>query len=147
MKPITTELSTLRTIIFCAFLLSLGQVQVLSEEKQEIGLSELIALGVKNNPRLISLRGAITIAEARKKTAKAWRDPQIRFRKNWGSSVIPSPFSETRTESFSEQVTRTEVNADGQEKKTISEDNVSRNITRTVTEGRSKTVTEEVIEE
>ena len=72
MKPITTELSTLRTIIFCAFLLSLGQVQVLSEEKQEIGLSELIALGVKNNPRLISLRGAITIAEARKKTAKAW---------------------------------------------------------------------------
>ncbi|RCL32933.1 MAG: TolC family protein [Verrucomicrobia bacterium] len=147
MKPITTELSTLRTIIFCAFLLSLGQVQVLSEEKQEIGLSELIALGVKNNPRLISLRGAITIAEARKKTAKAWRDPQIRFRKNWGSSVIPSPFSETRTESFSEQVTRTEVNADGQEKKTISEENVSRNITRTVTEGRSKTVTEEVIEE
>ena len=147
MKPITTELSTLRTIIFCAFLLSLGQLQILSEEKQEIGLSELIALGVKNNPRLISLRGAITIAEARKKTAKAWRDPQIRFRKNWGSSVIPSPFSETRTESFSEQVTRTEVNADGQEKKTISEENVSRNITRTVNEGRSKTVTEEVIEE
>ena len=67
MKPLITELSTLRTLIFCSLLLGLGQLQVQSEEKQEIGLSELIALGVKNNPRLISLRGAITIAEARKK--------------------------------------------------------------------------------
>ena len=147
LKPLIKKIIIARTLVFCGFLLGLGQLEGLSNENQEIGLSELIALGVKNNPRLISLRGAITIAEARKKTAKAWRDPQIRFRKNWGSSVVPSPFTETRTESFTEQVTRTEVNADGQEKKTVSEENVTRNITRTITEGRSKTITEETIEE
>ena len=121
MKPISTNLKFAKALLLCASIFGSFQFEVFSEEKKEVGLSELIALGVKNNPRLISLRGAITIAEARKKTAGAWRDPQIRFRKNWGSNVIPEPFTETRTESFTEQVNRTEVNADGQERNTISE--------------------------
>ncbi|MED5470902.1 MAG: TolC family protein [Verrucomicrobiota bacterium] len=113
----------------------------------DVGLSELIALGIKNNPRLISLRGAITIAEAQKKAARDWPDPQIRFRKNWGSNEIPAPFTETRTESYTQQTSRTVINEDGQEKKSISEETVNRNISRTVTEGSDKTVVEERIEE
>ena len=147
MKSSNTDKSFLKALTLFAFLFGIFRFDVCSEEKKEIGLSELIALGVKNNPRLISLRGAITIAEARKKTAGAWRDPQIRFRKNWGSNEIPKPFTETRTESFTEQVNRTEVNADGQEKKTVSDETVTREISRTITEGRTKTVTEEVIKE
>ena len=147
MKPINTNLQFTKALLLCAVIFGSFQFEVISEEEKEIGLSELIALGVKNNPRLISLRGAITIAEARKKTAGAWRDPQIRFRKNWGSNVIPEPFTETRTESFTEQVNRTEVNADGQERNTISEETITRNINRKVIEGRTKTVTEETIEE
>ena len=133
-----------------SFLFGSLQIRSAVAEKSEgpdVGLSELIALGIKNNPRLISLRGAITIAEAQKKAARDWPDPQIRFRKNWGSNEIPAPFTETRTESYTQQVSRTVINEDGQEKKSISEETVNRNISRTVTEGSDKTVVEERIEE
>ena len=143
-----------RTIQHSVLLISFlfGSLQIRSavaenSEGPDVGLSELIALGIKNNPRLISLRGAITIAEAQKKAARDWPDPQIRFRKNWGSNEIPAPFTETRTESYTQQVSRTVINEDGQEKKSISEETVNRNISRTVTEGSDKTVVEERIEE
>ena len=143
-----------RTIQHSVLLMSFlfGSLQIRSavaenSEGPDVGLSELIALGIKNNPRLISLRGAITIAEAQKKAARDWPDPQIRFRKNWGSNEIPAPFTETRTESYTQQVSRTVINEDGQEKKSISEETVNRNISRTVTEGSDKTVVEERIEE
>jgi outer membrane protein TolC len=51
--------------------------------QREIGLGDLIAHGLKNDPKLIALRGEITIATARKKAARDWPDPQIRFRKSW----------------------------------------------------------------
>ena len=124
-----------------------GRAEAEQENANDVGLSELIALGIKNNPRLISLRGAITIAEAQKKAARDWPDPQIRFRKNWGSNEIPAPFTETRTESYTQQLSRTVINEDGQEKKSISDETVNRNISRTTTEGRDKTVIEETIEE
>ena len=143
-----------RTIQHSVLLISFlfGSLQIRSavaenSEGPDVGLSELIALGIKNNPRLISLRGAITIAEAQKKAARDWPDPQIRFRKNWGSNEIPAPFTETRTESYTQQTSRTVINEDGQEKKSISEETVNRNISRTVTEGSDKTVVEERIEE
>ncbi|HAA87207.1 MAG TPA: hypothetical protein DCE22_03065 [Verrucomicrobiales bacterium] len=60
---------------------------------------------------------------------------------------MPAPFTETRTESYTQQVSRTVINEDGQEKKSISEETVNRNISRTVTEGSDKTVVEERIEE
>lgn len=143
-----------RTIQQSVLLMSIffGSLQIRSavaekSEGPDVGLSGLIALGIKNNPRLISLRGAITIAQAQKKAARDWPDPQIRFRKNWGSNEIPAPFTETRTESYTQQVSRTVINEDGQEKKSISEETVNRNISRTVTEGSDKTVVEERIEE
>ena len=143
-----------RTIQHSVLLMSFlfGSLQIRSgvaetNKDPDVGLSELIALGIKNNPRLISLRGAITIAEAQKKAARDWPDPQIRFRKNWGSNEIPAPFTETRTESYTQQTSRTVINEDGQEKKSISEETVNRNISRTVTEGSDKTVVEERIEE
>ena len=143
-----------RTIQHSVLLISFlfGSLQIRSgvaetNKDPDVGLSELIALGIKNNPRLISLRGAITIAEAQKKAARDWPDPQIRFRKNWGSNEIPAPFTETRTESYTQQTSRTVINEDGQEKKSISEETVNRNISRTVTEGSDKTVVEERIEE
>lgn len=143
-----------RTIQQSVLLMSIffGSLQIRSavaenSEGPDVGLSGLIALGIKNNPRLISLRGAITIAQAQKKAARDWPNPQIRFRKNWGSNEIPAPFTETRTESYTQQVSRTVINEDGQEKKSISEETVNRNISRTVTEGSDKTVVEERIEE
>tara|TARA_B110000116_G_scaffold62198_1_gene53233 strand:+ start:8 stop:1816 length:1809 start_codon:yes stop_codon:yes gene_type:complete len=134
-------------ILFGLLQIQNGKAEAEQENADDVGLSELIALGLKNNPRLISLRGAITIAEAQKKAARDWPDPQIRFRKNWGSNGIPAPFTETRTESYTQQVSRTEINEDGQEKKSISEETVNRNISKTITEGSNKTVTEETIEE
>lgn len=134
-------------ILFGLLQIQNGKAEAEQENADDVGLSELIALGLKNNPRLISLRGAITIAEAQKKAARDWPDPQIRFRKNWGSNEIPAPFTETRTESYTQQVSRTEINEDGQEKKSISEETVNRNISKTITEGSNKTVTEETIEE
>ena len=124
-----------------------GKAETKQENIDDVGLSELIALGIKNNPRLISLRGAITIAEAQKKAARDWPDPQIRFRKNWGSNEIPAPFTETRTENYTQQLSKTVIDEDGQEKKSISEETVNRNISRTITEGSDKTVIEETIEE
>lgn len=141
---------TRHPVLFMIMLFGSLQIQTAvaeTKKNSEIGLSELIALGIKNNPRLISLRGAITIAEAQKKAARDWPDPQIRFRKNWGSNEIPAPFTETRTESYTQQVSRTVINEDGQEKKSISEETVNRNISRTITEGSDKTVVEETIEE
>jgi outer membrane protein TolC len=134
-------------VLFGLLQIQNGKAEAEQENADDVGLSELIALGLKNNPRLISLRGAITIAEAQKKAARDWPDPQIRFRKNWGSNGIPAPFTETRTESYTQQVSRTEINEDGQEKKSISEETVNRNISKTITEGSNKTVTEETIEE
>jgi outer membrane protein TolC len=134
-------------ILFGLLQIQNGKAEAEQENADDVGLSELIALGLKNNPRLISLRGAITIAEAQKKAARDWPDPQIRFRKNWGSNELPAPFTETRTESYTQQVSRTEINEDGQEKKSISEETVNRNISKTITEGSNKTVTEEAIEE
>ncbi|HIG84646.1 MAG TPA: TolC family protein [Verrucomicrobia bacterium] len=134
-------------VLFGLLQIQNGKAETEQENAGDVGLSELIALGLKNNPRLISLRGAITIAEAQKKVARDWPDPQIRFRKNWGSNGIPAPFTETRTESYTQQVSRTEINEDGQEKKSISEETVNRNISKTITEGSNKTVTEETIEE
>jgi outer membrane protein TolC len=134
-------------VLFGLLQIQNGKAEAEQENADDVGLSELIALGLKNNPRLISLRGAITIAEAQKKAARDWPDPQIRFRKNWGSNGIPAPFTETRTESYTQQVSRTEINEDGQEKKSIFEETVNRNISKTITEGSNKTVTEETIEE
>ena len=134
-------------ILFGLLQIQNGRAETEQENADDVGLSELIALGIKNNPRLISLRGAITIAEAQKKAARDWPDPQIRFRKNWGSNEIPAPFTETRTESYTQQLSRTVINEDGQEKKSISEETVNRNISRTITEGSDKTVIEETIEE
>ncbi|MEC7357279.1 MAG: TolC family protein [Verrucomicrobiota bacterium] len=134
-------------ILFGLLQIQNGKAETKQENADDVGLSELIALGIKNNPRLISLRGAITIAEAQKKAARDWPDPQIRFRKNWGSNEIPAPFTETRTESYTQQLSRTVINEDGQEKKSISEETVNRNISRTITEGSDKTVIEETIEE
>ncbi len=134
-------------ILFGSLQIQNGKAETKQENADDVGLSELIALGLKNNPRLISLRGAITIAEAQKKAARDWPDPQIRFRKNWGSNEIPAPFTEARTESYTQQVSRTVINEDGQEKKSISEETVNRNISRTITEGSDKTVIEETIEE
>ncbi|MDC0048524.1 TolC family protein [Verrucomicrobia bacterium] len=139
-------------LLFLMFLFGLLQIQsgkaeIKKDTATDVGLSELIALGIKNNPRLISLRGAITIAEAQKKAARDWPDPQIRFRKNWGSNEIPAPFTETRTENYTQQLSRTVIDEDGQEKKSISEETVNRNISRTITEGSDKTVIKETIEE
>ncbi len=134
-------------ILFGLLQIQNGKAETKQENVDDVGLSELIALGIKNNPRLISLRGAITIAEAQKKAARDWPDPQIRFRKNWGSNEIPAPFTETRTENYTQQLSRTVIDEDGQEKKSISEETVNRNISRTITEGSDKTVIEETIEE
>jgi outer membrane protein TolC len=134
-------------ILFGLLQIQNGKAETKQENVDDVGLSELIALGIKNNPRLISLRGAITIAEAQKKAARDWPDPQIRFRKNWGSNEIPAPFTETRTENYTQQLSRTVIDEDGQEKKSISDETVNRNISRTTTEGRDKTVIEETIEE
>ena len=67
-------------VLFGLFHIQNGRAEAEQENANDVGLSELIALGIKNNPRLISLRGAITIAEAQKKAARDWPDPQRRFR-------------------------------------------------------------------
>jgi outer membrane protein TolC len=91
-----------------------------------VGLAELIALGLKNDPALIASRGEISIAEARKRAARDWPDPQIRFRKTWGYNDVPQPYTETRQESYNQKVKRTD---------------------RTVTPGRDKTTINEKVRE
>ena len=54
-------------VLFGLLQIQNGRAETEQENANDVGLSELIALGIKNNPRLISLRGAITIAEAQKK--------------------------------------------------------------------------------
>ncbi|MCP4846527.1 MAG: TolC family protein [Verrucomicrobiaceae bacterium] len=115
--------------------------------QKEIGLSELIALGLKNDPQLIALRGEITIATARKKAARDWPDPQIRFRKSWGYNEIPAPYTQHRTEKYNQQVTRSETDELGIITNSTINESIARNSQRTITEGKDKTIIDETIDE
>ena len=115
--------------------------------QKTIGLSELIALGLKNDPKLIGLRGEITIATARKKAARDWPDPQIRFRKSWGYNEIPAPYTQYRTENYNQQVTRSETDELGFITDSTINENVARSSQRTITEGKEQTIIDETIDE
>ncbi len=115
--------------------------------ENKAGLAELIALGLKNSPQLIALRGEITIATARKQAARDWPDPQIRFRKSWAYNEIPPPYTEHRTENYSQQVRRSETDELGVITDSTITENVARSSQRTITEERDKTVIKETIDE
>ena len=116
-------------------------------EQKKNGLSDLIALGLKNDPRLIALRGEISIANARKKAARDWPDPQIRFRKSWGYNEIPAPYTQYRKENYSQQISRSETDELGVITNSTINENVTRSSQRTITESRDKTVIDETFNE
>ena len=137
--------------LFLAISLCLPQPLVVANPDDgrggDVGLSDLIALALKNDLGLIAKRGEISIAEARKRTARDWRDPQLRLSKTWGYNNVPPPYSETRKENYNQRVTRSEVNEKGEIEKSTSTERVSRTTERKVTPGRDRTVTKEKIRE
>jgi outer membrane protein TolC len=124
-----------------------GEEPVTDAGREQNGLGELIALGLKNDPQLIALRGEISIAAARKKAARDWPDPQIRFRKSWGYNEIPAPYTQYRTENYSQQITRSETDELGIITNSTINENVARSSQRTITESKDKTVIEETFSE
>lgn len=50
-----------------------------SQPVGEVGLRELIALALENDPELVALRLNVPVEEAKKRAAVQWRDPEIRF--------------------------------------------------------------------
>jgi len=118
-----------------------------SADNTPIGLAELIALGLKNDPSLVARRGEISIAEARKRAARDWPDPQIRFRKTWGYNDVPAPYTETRRESYNQKVERTRVNESGKVERSTSKERVQRSTERTITPGRDRTTIRETVRE
>ena len=95
-------------------------------ETGEIGLSDLITYGLKNDLNLIAKRGEISIAEARKRAERDWPDPQIRFRKTWGYNEVPPAYTERRTENYNQHTTRREVDENGELKESTSVERVRR---------------------
>lgn len=132
---------------FCAALLPCAHADSESVGDSPVGLAELIALGLKNTPSLIASRGEISIAEARKRAARDWPDPQIRFRKTWGYNDVPRPHTETRTESSNQRVTRTRVDENGVVRRSTSNERVRRTTERTITPGRDRTTIREEVRE
>lgn len=118
-----------------------------SEGTGPVGLADLIALALKNDPGLIAARGEIPIAEARKRAETQWPDPQIRFRKTWGYNEVPAPYTETRKESYQQRVQRTRVNEDGERETTSATETVHRTTEQRITEGRDATRIEETVRE
>ena len=146
--PASTCLLMISIMICCGLSVSAKEdVLQTGAGQEQTGLGELIALGLKNDPQLIALRGEITIATARAKAARDWPDPQIRFRKSWGYNEIPAPYTQYRTENYNQQVTRSETDELGVITNSTINENVARSSQRTITEGSDKTVIDETINE
>ena len=146
--PASTCLLMISIMICCGLSVSAKEdVLQTGAGQEQTGLGELIALGLKNDPQLIALRGEITIATARAKAARDWPDPQIRFRKSWGYNEIPAPYTQYRTENYNQQVTRSETAELGVITNSTINENVARSSQRTITEGSDKTVIDETINE
>ena len=149
-SPITASTCLLMiSIIVCSALSASANEDNLQSgaAQEQTGLGELIALGLKNDPQLIALRGEISIATARAKAARDWPDPQIRFRKSWGYNEVPAPYTQYRTENYNQQVTRSETDELGVITNSTINENIARSSQRTITEGADKTVIDETITE
>ncbi len=78
-----------------------------------LGLKELIAIALKNDQKLVELRGNITIEEAKRIAEKDWRDPELRIGRNWDNDVeLQQPYDERRVEQASDSIKRTTKDPD-----------------------------------
>lgn len=82
-----------------------GSGMIEDEFSGPIGLKELIAIALKNDPDLIELRGEITIGQANKRAQKDWRDPEIRFARSWQNDVeMEKPYEERIVERSTDRI-------------------------------------------
>jgi outer membrane protein TolC len=94
-----------------------------------LGLKELIAIALKNNPDLVELRGEITIGEARKIAEKDWRDPELRFARSWeNDKELDKPYEERIVERSTDRIGDSNRDQSGSKKesatRTVSEETV-----------------------
>lgn len=69
-----------------------------AQSEGSVGLRDLIALALQNDPGLVALRQNIPVEEARKRAAAQWRDPELRvgFSKDEDLSFDPTAITPQR---------------------------------------------------
>ena len=98
-----------------------------------LGLKELIAIALKNDPNLVELRGEITIGQAKKVAEKDWRDPELRIARSWENDVeLDRPYEERTVERSTDRIGDNNRDQSGSSKESG---------TRTVTEETVQKVT------
>jgi outer membrane protein TolC len=123
------------------FPLSISQTHAGSNHSDQpvgqVGLRELIALALRNDPALVKLRGQISIEEAEKRAVRMnqWRDPEIRVGFSKDDNVqLDQPYTERGTVRESISDSNTLQNSKGRSVES-SRENRSTNYTERVTPG------------